>query len=83
MECRKLPAFQPENLRQGFSQDMVTEARKRRKINQVNCTVCQTLYLCSLCMHDSILAVTIPYVKCSPKLLPAEVWNFVDYFDKP
>ena len=54
MECRKLPAFQPENLRQGFSQDMVTEARKRRKINQVNCTVCQTLYLCSLCMHDSI-----------------------------
>ena len=35
MKCRSLPAFKSENLRNGFSKEMINEARKHRKINQV------------------------------------------------
>jgi hypothetical protein len=35
MKCRSLPAFKPEHLRNGFSKEMINEARKHRKINQV------------------------------------------------
>lgn len=35
MKCRSLPAFKTENLRNGFSKEMINEARKHRKINQV------------------------------------------------
>ena len=33
--CSKLSAFSPENLRSGFSDKMVEQARKQLKINKV------------------------------------------------
>ncbi|CAB3994229.1 histone acetyltransferase type B catalytic subunit-like [Paramuricea clavata] len=37
IKCRPLPAFKHENLRNGFSKEMINEARKHRKINQRQC----------------------------------------------
>ena len=34
--CRKLAAFSPDKLKQGFSEDMVKQAREQRKINKVS-----------------------------------------------
>lgn len=33
--CQDLPCFSPENLKQGFSQDMVIEAQQKLKVNKV------------------------------------------------
>jgi len=35
--CNKLSAFAPENLRSGFSDEMVDQARKELKINKIQC----------------------------------------------
>lgn len=35
--CRKLPPFSVEKLRQGFSKEMVKEAREKGKINSIQC----------------------------------------------
>ena len=35
LDCSKLSAFTPENLRSGFSDEMVKQAREELKINKV------------------------------------------------
>ena len=35
LDCMKLSAFAPENLRNGFSDEMVKQAREELKINKV------------------------------------------------
>lgn len=52
LNCSKLPSFQPERLKEGFSNEMIAEARDKLKINKVffffSIRMLFSLYLVSL-----------------------------------